>query len=468
MKTFPMFLRMEDREVLIVGGGEQAAQKARLILKTEARLTFVADALDAELTALVEAGHAAWERIPAGPERLRQAALVFAASGCPALDAATATLAREAGALVNAVDQPALCEAYTPALVDRDPVVVAIGTEGTAPVLARQIKTRIEGMLEPTLGGFAALAGRLRGAVAATVPRSERRAFWRWAFDGPRRSFTGGAESHAAQLIKSAISAGQAPETAGPGSIALVGAGPGAADLMTLRAVRRLQEADVIFYDRLVSPDVLELARRDAERVYVGKAPGAHAWPQDRIDRVIVAEAKKGRRVVRLKGGDPSIFARADEELSAARMAGIPSELIPGVTAASAAAASLGRPLTERGRNARLVLASAIANGESAAADLSAALTPGTTLAVYMGLGVAAEIQAEMTARGVPADTEVEIVAQASMQHEQILRTTLAALSRDVAQNGIQAPSVLVFRRPRAHETAKLDMARDGALAMAV
>ncbi|MEM9249589.1 MAG: siroheme synthase CysG [Pseudomonadota bacterium] len=453
MKTFPMFLRMRDREVIIVGGDEQAAQKARLILKTDATLTLVADRLDDELEALVDTGRARHETIPAPPERLGQAALVFAASGCPGLDACTVDLARAGGALVNAVDQPDLCEAFTPSLVDRDPVVVAIGTEGTAPVLARQIKTQIEGMLEPTLGSFAALAGRLRASVAAAVPRARRRAFWRWAFDGPRRSFTGGAERDAARLLKAAIAAGGAPgagdrDTPAKGSIALVGAGPGAPDLLTLRAVRRLQEADVIFYDRLVDPDVLELARRDAERIYVGKAPGAHAWPQDRIDRVIVAEALKGRNVVRLKGGDPSIFARADEELTAARASGVAAELVPGVTAASAAAASLGRPLTERGHTRRLVLATAVAADGSAVDGLCDALTPGTTLAVYMGLGAAREIQSELGARGLPTDTEVEIVSHASSAAEKVLRTTLGALSQDVDRNGLTAPSIILLRRP--------------------
>ncbi len=466
MKTFPMFLRMRDREVVIVGGGEQAAQKARLILKTEARLTLVADVLDAELRALVQSGQAKQETAAAGPARLGRAALVFAASGCPGLDACTVAIARAGGALVNAVDQPELCEAFTPSLVDRDPVVVAIGTEGTAPVLGRQIKTQIEGMLEPTLGGFASLAGRLRASVTASVPRARRRAFWRWAFEHPRRSFTSGAEREAARALKEAIAAGGAPDARGTGAIALVGAGPGAPDLLTLRAVRRLQEADVIFYDRLVDPQVLELARRDAERIYVGKAPGAHAWPQDRIDRVIVAEALKGRNVVRLKGGDPSIFARADEELTAARAAGIPTELVPGVTAASAAAASLGRPLTERGRTTRLVLATAVATSGAAVGELSDALTPGTTLAVYMGLGAAPQIQAELDARGVSPDTEVEIVSRASTASEQILRTTLGALSRDVAHHGVSAPSIILLRRPASASAEEMPAPRRVALAV--
>ena len=457
MKTFPMFLRMDGREVIIVGGGEQAAQKARLILKTEARLTLIAGALDDELDAIVACGRAGHETEPPTSDRLARAALVFAASGCPALDACIAGLARAGGALVNAVDQPDLCEAFTPSIVDRDPVVVAIGTEGTAPVLSRQIKTRIEGMLEPTLGGFAALAGRLRGAVADAVPKEGRRAFWHWAFDGPRRTFTAGQERAAAQTLKAAIAAGAAPSGNAGGSITLVGAGPGAPDLLTLRAVRHLQEADVIFYDRLVDPAVLELARRDAERVYVGKAPGAHAWPQDSIDRVIVAEAKKGRRVVRLKGGDPSIFGRAEEELRAAAAAGIRAAIVPGVTAASAAASSLKRPLTERGATQRLVLATAVSAGPAALRGLAQALTPGTTLAIYMGLGAAAGIRDELLRQGLPASLEAEIVSQASTASETICRTTLGDLVDGIAGCGIVAPSIILLRHPaRAADAATL------------
>lgn len=449
MKTFPMFLRMQGREVLIVGGGEAAAQKARLILKTEARLTVIADALDPELAAIVEEARATHEPTPAGVDRLRGAALVFAASGCPALDACTATLAREAGATVNAVDQPELCDAFTPSIVDRDPVVVAIGTEGSAPVLARQIKTELEQRLEPGLGRFVALAGRLRGAVAMAVPKADRRAFWRWVFDVPRRAHARGAERDAAAMLKAAVAAGGPPDRMPAGEIALVGAGPGAADLLTLRAVQRLQEADVIFYDRLVDPAILELARRDAERVYVGKAPGAQDWPQDRIDRTIVAEARRGRRVVRLKGGDPSIFGRAEEELSAARNAGIPVELVPGVTAASAAAASLGRPLTERGATSRLVLATATQRDGRLADDLAARLQPGTTLAIYMGVAQASQICAALLAAGLPAATPAEVVAHASTPHERILRTKLDALPGDLTRACIDAPAVILLRHPQ-------------------
>ncbi|MCO6381139.1 siroheme synthase CysG [Oceanicola sp. 502str15] len=450
MKTFPMFLRMAGRRVVIAGGGEQAAQKARLVLKTEARLVLLAEALDDELSALVVAGRAEQDEGTPTPESFAGAALVFIATGCTERDAALAAMARAAGAVVNVVDQPELCDAFTPSIVDRDPLVVAIGTEGAAPVLARQVKTRMEEMLEPCLGEFVAMAGRMREAVARQVPARARRAFWRWAFsDAPRRLHATGAEREAAKVLKQAIAEGGAPGERGEGLISLVGAGPGARDLLTLRAVQRLQEADVIFYDRLVDPDVLELARRDAERVFVGKEVGACAWPQERIDAVIVAAARKGQRVVRLKSGDPGVFGRATEELAAARAHGLTVEIVPGVTAASAAGAAMGRSLTERGETDRLVLATGTCRDGDAAPDWGTICIPGTTLALYMGVRKACEIQHSLLAAGVPAASEVEIVCSVSTPQERHVACRLGALAATIAEQEVSNPAIIFVRYPK-------------------
>ena len=449
MKSFPMFIRTTGRRVLIVGGGEQAAQKARLMLKTDARITLVAGHLDDELAALVTSRRADRHDGPVTPALFEGAAMTFVATGCPGHDAAVHALVTAARCPVNVVDRPDLCDLTTPSIVDRDPVVVAIGTEGTAPVLGRQIKTQIEQMLIPNLGGLAALAGRMRAAVAARVPRAGRRAFWRWVFaEAPRQSWTVGAERDAARLMKEAVAAGGAPDARLCGSIAYVGAGPGARDLLTLRAVQRLQEADVIFHDRLVEDDLLELARRDAERVCVGKVVGAHAWPQDRIDAAVVAEARKGRRVVRLKSGDPGIFGRLDEELSAAHAAGIATEIVPGVTAACAAAASVGRPLTRRGETNALVLTTARAQAGGALPDIARHARPGTTLAIYMGVASADEIARGLMACGGDPDAPVSIVADASKPGERTLVTTLSRLGRTVAESGITGCAVIFVTFP--------------------
>ncbi len=447
MKTFPMFLQMAGRHVVIVGGGEQAAQKARLMLKTEARIVLVAPDLDTELTELVKQGRAQQVTV-LSVDVFRGAALVFVATGCVGLDYAVHALAKEAGAVVNVVDRPALCDATTPSIVDRDPVVVAISTEGTAPVLARQIKSKMETLLEPALGELAALAGRLRPEVNHRIPQRERRFFWDWVFNGPpRQAMARGAAREAAALVKDTLAAGGT----GPvhGAIALVGAGPGAADLLTLRALRLLQEADIIYYDRLVDPAVLELARRDAERVFVGKEVGASSWPQDRINAVIIASARQGKKVVRLKSGDPGIFGRLTEELDVARDAGIPIEIVPGVTAASAAAASLGRGLTERGATDRLMLATAACKPGDPALDWAGMLQPGTSLAIYMGVREAALIVEALRDAGVPMWLEVEVVSKASTPKEKVIRCCLETLATTMDDENVENPAVILVSWPK-------------------
>ncbi|SFE22400.1 siroheme synthase CysG [Roseivivax sediminis] len=452
MKSFPMFIRTTGRRVVIVGGGEEAAQKTRLMLKTDAAITLAAPDLEAELAGLVANGRARHDPAPLTPQTFAGAAMAFVATGCPGLDAAAHGLAQAARCPVNVVDRPELCDLTTPSIVDRDPVVVAIGTEGTAPVLGRQIKTQVERMLAPTLGGYAALAGRLRGAVARAVPREGRRAFWAWAFDGPARdAWERGAEREAASRLKDAMSRAPAPRT---GSIAYVGAGPGALDLLTMRAVARLQEADVIFHDRLVDPGALELARRDAERVHVGKQVGAHDWPQERIDAAVVAEARKGRRVVRLKSGDPGIFGRLAEELAAARAAGIEVEIVPGVTAASAAAAEAGIPLTSRGQSDTLVLATGAARAGAPDPDCLRHAGPGTTTAFYMAAAKAGRISAGLMARGLPAEAEVVVGHRVSKPGGRSLRCTLADLPAALRRENVTGVATILVTWPAKTESA--------------
>lgn len=312
MKFFPMFLRMADRDVIIVGGGETAAQKARLILKTEARITFAAPTLDLELRALVEEGRATHDDAPISVDTFKGAALAFIGTECVGADAAYHALAVEAGTLVNVVDQPDLCEANTPSLVDRDPLVVAIGTEGAAPVLARQIKTHLEQALEPRLGDLVALCGRLRDATAQGVAQNKRRAFWRWVYaDKPRALFKRGAEREAAELIKSAIEQGGAPDDAGQGTLCLVPVGSPDPDLMTLRSVQRMQEADLVLCSDGKYAPVLELARRDAARVIVGQDIGTHDWDVAAQAQAVLSAQAEGERVVWIIEKEALASARA-------------------------------------------------------------------------------------------------------------------------------------------------------------
>ena len=447
MKNFPMFLRMDGRRVILCGGGEEVARKARLILKTEARITILAETLDAELRALVGTGRAE-HQAELQADTFDNAALVFIGTGDADEDARLAGLARAAGAVVNVIDRPELCDAFTPSIVDRDPVVVAIGTEGAAPVLGRAIKTEGETMLAPQLGSFVALAGRLRAEVAERFAPSARRGFWEWAFSGEAwRAQLAGRERAAARMLKDAVAEGQAPGQ--KGHIALVGAGPGARDLLTMRAVQRLQQADVIFYDRLVDPEVLELARRDADRVYVGKEVGASAWPQDRIDRLIVAEAAQGRRVVRLKSGDPSVFGRAREEIDAAQAAGIEVEIVPGITAAAAAAAATLQPLTKRGETDTFVITTGTCRPGDADPDRALLARPGTCTAFYMAVEKAAQIQSDLLAAGTPGACPVEIVASVATGRQQHVSTTLDRLAETIRDHGIASPAILTLRHPK-------------------
>ncbi|WP_299142084.1 siroheme synthase CysG [uncultured Tateyamaria sp.] len=451
MKTFPMFLTMTNRRVVIVGGGEQATQKCRLILKTEAHIDILAETLDVELQSLAQAGRISWHKGPIGPAQFAGAALVFVATGCPGMDACLHMLAKASGAVVNVVDQPDLCDAITPSIVDRDPVVVAIGTEGTAPVLGRQIKTRIEEMLEPKLGDLAALAGRLRGFAADRLGPRARRDLWAWVFGNLRAQHAQTGDAAVARIIKTAIASGGAPAAA-PAPVALVGAGPGSSDLITLRGVKRLQEADIIFYDRLVDPQVLELARRDAERVYVGKAPGCHSWPQDKINAVLVSAARRGQRVVRLKCGDPGVFARGTEEAEALQAAGLDYEIVPGVTAASGAAAAVGGFLTERGKTDTLVLTTGRLADDGDTPDWVQHITGRSNVAVYMGVRAAGRIVETLRKAGLAQRIHVTVVVNAQRPDQQVLHCPATALEATLAEAGVDAPAILFLQHN--HDTA--------------
>ena len=389
MRYFPIFVDLDRKPILIVGGGEQAAQKEpRLLRKTTATLFVVAPALCPELQDMKAKGRLRYLDGPLRPEHLKGCALAYGCSEDGAINARLSLLARAQGVPVNIVDTPQLCTFITPALVDRDPVVIAIGSEGAAPVLVRRIRTMLEASLPARLGRLASLAQGLRRQVAVRLKPAGRRSYWEGFFDGPAAAAAlHGDEAEAERLAVESLEAG---EIARVGRVSLVGAGPGDPDLLTLKAVQTLQAADVIVADRLVPAAILEKARRDARRIHVGKTPGGPSTPQDEINAILVAEAQAGNRVVRLKGGDPFVFGRAVEEIEALHAAGIAVEVVPGVTAALGAAASARVAVTARGeRRALTILTGATAEGP-AEHDWQALARPGQALAVYMGVGTAA------------------------------------------------------------------------------
>jgi uroporphyrin-III C-methyltransferase/precorrin-2 dehydrogenase/sirohydrochlorin ferrochelatase len=320
--------------------------------------------------------------------------------------------------------------------------------------LASQIKTKLEETLEPRLGDLAACAGRMRTAAAARLAPRERRDLWRWVFnDAPRQLFASGAEREAVKVIKSAIETGDFGATKG-GSVSIVGAGPGAKDLITLRGVQRLQEADVIYYDRLLDPEILELARRDAERIYVGKAPGCHSWPQEKITQTLVAAAKRGQRVVRLKCGDPGVFARSTEETEALKASGIPFDIVPGVTAACAAAASVGTSLTDRGEIDTLVLTTGHRQDGYAVPDPINDIKPGTCVALYMAVGAAPQIVERLQRSHPNVPFDIQIVAKAQRKGQITLNCALSDLVQTLETNNIKGESMLFVRWPFGAQTA--------------
>jgi uroporphyrin-III C-methyltransferase/precorrin-2 dehydrogenase/sirohydrochlorin ferrochelatase len=442
MKYFPLFADLDGADVLVAGGGEQAAQKVRLLCKTGARIAVVAEAVCEEIAALGERKTVDLLRRPFRANDVRGRRLVYAATGDPAPDAAVSRAAQAHGVPVNVVDAPELSTFITPAVVDRAPVTVAIGTEGAAPVLAREIRARIEALLPANLGTLAARARALRQRVTEAVadPRARRR-LWERLLQGPfRRAVLAGSDGEAERILADELEGGQRQHA---GRVALIGCGPGDPDLLTLKALQRLQEADVLVIDRLVDPRILDYARRDAERIFVGKDPHGASTAQAEIDRILVREAHAGKAVARLKGGDPFVFGRAAEEMAALQRAGIAVEVVPGVTAAHACAARIGLPVTLRERVRQFsVVTGATAEGMPGL-DWAALAAPGAAFAVYMGVGNAPVIRANLLAAGASPATPVAIVENGTRADERAVATTLADLTDCVSQLALNAPAVI-------------------------
>ncbi|TIR26457.1 MAG: uroporphyrinogen-III C-methyltransferase [Mesorhizobium sp.] len=425
LNAFPVFMRIDGEAVAIVGNREEALAKARLLAQSSAALRIIADDADPDLLAFIAASGAVHVGAAYEAAHLQDVALVFAATGDKALDRRVAEDARRLGIPVNAVDQPDVCDFFTPALVNRAPVAIAIGTEGAGPVLAQMLRVRIDRMLPPSLGRLAALAASFRAAAEKLPKGNRRRRFWSDFFAGaPAKAIEAGdhAQAHGAalELLSADAPAG--------GHIALVGAGPGAEDLLTLRAHRLLMEADAIVYDALVPEAIVAMGRRDAERLPVGKRKGCHSKSQEEINALLIELGQAGKRVVRLKSGDPLVFGRACEEMAALREAGIAYEVVPGVTAAFAAAADFELPLTLRGVSSSMVFTTGHDLKGNSLPDWAKLAISGATVAVYMGRSVAAEVAGRLIEAGLSPDTAVAVVENASLGTRRRFHGTLADL----------------------------------------
>ncbi|MNZ78875.1 Siroheme synthase [compost metagenome] len=369
--------------------------------------------------------------------------LVIAATDDEPLNARVSRDAHARGVPVNVVDAPALCSVIFPAIVDRSPLIVAVSSGGDAPVLARLLRAKLETWIPATYGQLAGLASRFRDAVKQRLPElQQRRIFWEDVFQGPiAERVLSGRPAEAERLLSEKLEAGQVEAR---GEVYLVGAGPGDPDLLTFRALRLMQQADVVLYDRLVAPAILDLCRRDADRLYVGKRRADHAVPQDEINRLLVELASQGKRVLRLKGGDPFIFGRGGEEIDELAANGIPFQVVPGITAASGCAAYAGIPLTHRdyAQSVRFVTGH-LKDGTSDLpwADLVA---PGQTLVFYMGLVGLPVICNELIRHGRAAETPAALVQQGTTVHQRVFTGTLANLPQLVAEHEVHAPTLVI------------------------
>ena len=443
MQYLPIHFDTRGASILIVGGGAAAEAKLRTLLKTEANLLVVAVEVSPEIERWVSQGKLQHFARDFETTDLDSVSLIYAATEDDTYNGKIADMAAERQIPANAADYKEACRFITPALVDRAPVTVSIGTEGTSPALARALKADLETRLPPETGDFALKTKSLREKVKALLPNmADRQRFWARIF---------GSKDLTAQLRLSAsdLEAQVQAELDGvdkaAGKVLLVGAGPGDPDMLTTAARRALHAADVIVYDRLVSNEVMELGRREAEYIYVGKTPGEPSIGQGAINDILIEKASEGLAVVRLKSGDPLIFGRADEEIDALQAVNIPVQIIPGITSAAAAAASINASLTTRGTNKAISLLTGHDAKGFAEQDWASLARPGGRAAVYMGVGAARFIQGRLMLHGAEPNRPVTVVENASRSNQIITYTSLKNLPEDISAAGIKGPAILLI-----------------------
>ncbi len=443
LTTFPTFFKVEGKRVAVFGNGDEAFAKVRLLSNTSAHIVAYAEAAEDGYARYLAANKISLVPQSFDPDHLDGMTLVFAATGDDALDRQIVDAARARSIPANAVDQPGYCDFYTPGLVARAPLSVAICTEGAGPVLGQMVRARIDQMLAPSLGRLARLAVDYRDAAEKAIEKGAlRRNFWRRFFSGAvadavARNDIDNARHAADRLL-------QSPENP-DGYVWLVGAGPGAEDLLTLRAQRVLMQADVIVYDALVPQEIVNMGRRDAERLSVGKRKGCHSKSQSEINKLLVALGQDGKRVVRLKSGDPLVYGRAAEEMAALREAGIGYEIVPGITSAFAAAADFELPLTLRGVASSLIFTTGHDLAGDVLPDWARLAVSGATIAVYMGRSVAASVATRLMSVGMNADTTVAVIENASRSHRRLMHGTLKDLPDLEHRNELTGPVMVII-----------------------
>jgi len=442
---FAAFLDLRGKRAIVVGGGPVATLKAETLLRSGAQVTIVAPELCARLSELTLVGALRHEAKRFQPGDLVGAEIAIAATDDTAANEAVSAAAKSLRIPVNVADNAKLSTFIMPSVIDRPPLQIAISTAGASPVLARKLRSLIESLLPFAYGRLAALAARFRRASKERFPAPEaRRRFWEDVMDGPVAEMVlGGREQAAIDALEKMLAAGSTHDVPA-GMVYLVGGGPGDPGLLTLRALQVMQRADVVLYDHLVAKGILDLARREAERVYVGKQADNHALPQEDLNALMVRLAKQGKRVLRLKGGDPYVFGRGGEEIETLAAAGVAFEVVPGVTAACGAAAYAGIPLTHRDHAHSCVLVTGHLKDGTLDLNWDVLARPRQTVVIYMGVRGLAQLCEKLVAHGLPSDTPAALVEKATMSRQRVVEGTLATLAERAAQENAKPPALVI------------------------
>ena len=440
MDFLPIFLNVKGKLCLVAGGGEVARRKAGVLLEAGARVRVVAPQIEPALAEQqrVETAIARFEA-----QHLDGVALAIAATNDRSVNRQISEQAHARNIPVNVVDDPGLCSFIMPAILDRSPLMVAFSSGGASPVLTRMLRGKLETMIPQNYSRLAAFAERFRELVKQSVTNpSKRRIFWEAVLEGVvAEKVLAGDESSAEAMLQQMLAN---EDNIQRGEVYLVGAGPGDPDLLTFRALRLMQKADVVVYDNLVSKPILEMTRRDAERIYVGKKRDDHTLPQEEINELLVRLAKQGKRVLRLKGGDPFIFGRGGEEIETLAGHGILFQVVPGITAASGVSAYAGIPLTHRNHAQSCIFVTGHLKDGSMNLDWTALARPNQTIVVYMGLHGLATLCTELVAHGLPDNTPAVIVQQGTTQNQRVVTGTLATLPGIAQVEKLQAPTLII------------------------
>ncbi|MDN4504115.1 siroheme synthase CysG [Alteromonadaceae bacterium BrNp21-10] len=443
MQYFPIFLDAQQLQCLVIGAGEVAARKVELLCKTPATIHVVAPEACDTIKQLVADNKVQFSQREFNETDLEAAQIVFVATNNSTLNAQISAIAKAQNILVNVVDNTPLCSFITPSIIDRTPLIVAMSSSGTAPVLLRYLRQKLEALIPANLSILASLSEKFRDRVKATFSNvNQRRHFWEQVLESDiAETALAGKVEQAEQALAHRLAH---PDEVPAGAVYLVGAGPGDPELLTFKAIRYMQKADLVVYDRLVSKEILELVRRDAEKIYVGKKASLHSVPQAQINQLLVKAAKEGKRVVRLKGGDPYIFGRGGEEVQELIEHDIPFHVVPGITAASGASTYAGIPLTHRDHAQSVVFSTGHLQDGSINLDWPALVQKNQTLVFYMGLTGLGIICQQLIAHGMSADMDIALVQSATTPQQKVVTGTLATIQDNVAKANIQPPALII------------------------